>query len=1276
MQATSDLGPLKPRTLLTASLGTCWSHESKAPTAARSLAPLAASPRKGASIFLLALLLLGFSPSAPAAADALELLGWNTLEDRSQIPLVPSPERLVIERVRTPEARSTRGFFFNAIDGRIDSPGYLPGEDPDEWPDKPGYSGVRYERTKSLSVFLRPGEESFDYMFLRGDYDRGILLENVPDGIWEPDRSVIPPLWPNDGDQWLINNDSGDDHHRWLPESPISTPRLTFVFEDEEYFNRDGTISDLQLFRLGANVIPESYVETLDLGFDALDPSEPQLDAYMMSSYSGFASNRMLLAGYASSSSMSVEMAAGDFLHIATPVLPEGTAIGAVSLNLKLAVISDGVESGGVENLVHVVVTDVFNPQHEIVSLDVTVDEAGELRLLIDVPDQIVTGVPKTILSLVEEMFVVDDVRTEQRLWVSVVSEHAVTISALPNEAAVQLHLLDEATAQEEYIEHRFNIVRNSFQALSEPRPWNTKDVDIDDTSSVLAAPGSFRPELLLSLRDGLDDLLAVDDTDSRFLEYYDWLRPVEESREGRVLFDFTDCSVAALHCVPHDPTLPRWAELQIRAWQILREYVFWWYEERMISDGQLGSHPTDDGDFAGNVIDLAMFDGAVSRPLVRDALQRLADTVDEFELVDDDGFHRGVGNRRTDPLHFYEKGQNLQGYMPYLSYGDPVALERISATSDSLHRMTDTFDAGLDRSLHRHFVSDENPVKLDPEDIGDVHDAISSSPGYDSIGNILQMHSPMMLAWYRNDPDALQFLDEYVGGWVEHHTRADAFPSIVELGDFGSGIDDTVLDDGWEDRATRGGYGVGNILVSMAWMTGHEEWYEPFRLGFDDGDYAFDWNDSIPDAILRMDVSDWTETGGMATLYEGELDRHTAQFMAWKLAGPAGDKADLERSLRLALDELWRFPWMWTEAEQFTDRLFFPSTSLARAAMGGSSSRNDPYSTRALSFDGFDLSVASLVYVNEPDALRFTLVNVTDDAQTGLFRVWQLERGTYRLVIGPDWDDDGSPDSISRDEIVELERYSPTRIALPPRTPMAVELTQVESLEDSVGRPDLAVSLASAGGRCGEAGISCAVTVHNVGAAAAGPFQVRLLNENLNVLAVHAIAGLAAPSGFFASSEGVVFDSLPMDAIWVDVVSDEDLREITIRNNRVALSGMSFADPDGDLIPSEEDNCPKVSNIRQADRIVGGSGNACVVYCDLNADDRINRADRRLGARLISGEVALVDAHLDRGDVWPPKGGDGAYTAEDLSILNSYLADRDGPAAAHCGRLIPSRGR
>jgi hypothetical protein len=186
-------------------------------------------------------------------------------------------------------------------------------------------------------------------------------------------------------------------------------------------------------------------------------------------------------------------------------------------------------------------------------------------------------------------------------------------------------------------------------------------------------------------------------------------------------------------------------------------------------------------------------------------------------------------------------------------------------------------------------------------------------------------------------------------------------------------------------------------------------------------------------------------------------------------------------------------------------------------------------------------------------------------------------------------------------------------------------------------------------------------VKVHNVGSRAVGTSQIRILDENLNVLSSRSISALAAPTEFAANSLEEVFCSLPAEAVWISVVPDVELAEITRRNNRVALLGTPFADPDGDLVPSEEDNCPTVANPRQADRNDRGAGNACVVYCDLNADDVIDWKDRWLGRRLVAGDIAVTDAHLDRGDVWPVTEGDGVYTAGDLLVLERYLA---GPIA------------
>lgn len=444
--------------------------------------------------FAIALMLSPLQAAASSDSEHLVSFGWSFPEVRSQIPSIPSSGSLRIERVRTPEARSTRGLFLNAIDGRTDSLGYKPSKYGGEWPAREGYTGVRYERMASLNVFLRPDEESFDYMFLRGSLNSGRLLEAVPDGVWEPDRESGSPSWANDGAAWPVEVTEG--HFRWLPPAPIETPRLTFIFEDEEYCRSCGTIDDLQLYRLNDNVHSEVYVGTSSYELAVLDPSDVRLDPDMESRFAWYSviedddacvfypetpEAHVVLATSSSTLETPVDLDAGQFLHIATPGLPAETAIGGISLRLNLVGIPDGED-----NLVRVIVTDVFDTRSEIATFDVKVDDSGELRLEIDIPDQIVTGEARSVFYRGchdGELALVDGVPTcvdsscgrmgdpelyaneimEQRLWISLASERAVEVSGATGEADLQLHFREAAVAKEEYVEHRFNLVRNAF---------------------------------------------------------------------------------------------------------------------------------------------------------------------------------------------------------------------------------------------------------------------------------------------------------------------------------------------------------------------------------------------------------------------------------------------------------------------------------------------------------------------------------------------------------------------------------------------------------------------------------------------------------------------------------------------------------------------------------------------------------------------------------------------------------------------------------------------
>lgn len=992
-------------------------------------------------------------------------LGWAVPMDVPQLPATDTvPFR--IERVRVDEARAGPGFAWQSLDGRIDSRNYS--MNLTEWP-TPG-NGVSYQVADVTSLHVWPApERTFNLMVLRGGFV-GELRKEVT--VWET---------PWDGE--LVRAiQSHDEHFRWMPDPPVELTKLTFVFPDK----REGHIADLQLFRVGAEAQDKSYDTPIALELGAVDVVD--LDPFIAER---FGSDDQSTVELGSNADESVPLQPLEFVHLATPPLGPGQAIGAVTLNLELEGVSDG-------NLVRLVVHDPLNPRGEILNVDVAVRSSGWLRVTLDFVDQVFS-------------------RDDRRLWISLASRDGGSLKALSGLPAVELRPLGVSSAMAEYLPYRRTLLRSQFQVLSEPRPWAA----LHDEQELAAS--RYR-DLLIELRDALQDLhaLAPDDPISR--EYWEWIAMPEATEHD------VDMSV------PDLAGIPLWAELQHEAELGIRDMVLWWYGQRLVSTGELGSRINDDTDFSGHVVNLAMTDSVTSRPIIASALHDLTETVHETSM------DRGLSAREMDALHSYEEGSNLEGIMAWVEYGDPVVLERIMQTTRALLEVSAINDAG-----HRHFTSPRiGAAQLDSPPL----------PTIDTGNYFPFMQSPLTLFWYSGHSEAERLAREFMGAWLEHFAPAptsDGKPIYPAEIDFAT---DEVLVT--TERSMRGGYSMAHAYMAMYWLTGEEQWLYPFELGFDSGDIAFDWGRSFGDLLRRADVSPWRDKMLNAYANENYLELiDWSGYLAWLLSA---DPAHLEASLRKTLEQVRRYPWMYTEAEPYADRVFFPHETITRIALGGQSSRNQYFSTRAVSFEGFDLTQASLVYDNLADRLRFAVCNLGPDTVSGRARLWQLEHGRYAIRTGPDANGDGVLDSVASEREMELARFDSLPLEVAPGTVLLVEIDQLERLDDIRSRPDLALS--SREKDCDPGADRCTAVVHNVGSRATGSFRVAIVDAELDILQQRTVPSLASPDDLIPVTTVVEFDAVPPQASCLLVDPTNKIAEITEVNNVLALA----------------DDCPAVS--------------------------------------------------------------------------------------------------
>ena len=259
--------------------------------------------------------------------------------------------------------------------------------------------------------------------------------------------------------------------------------------------------------------------------------------------------------------------------------------------------------------------------------------------------------------------------------------------------------------------------------------------------------------------------------------------------------------------------------------------------------------------------------------------------------------------------------------------------------------------------------------------------------------------------------------------------------------------------------------------------------WFDVFQPG--------ELRDRLAAQVERRKIFDHnlqTDQGGL-----------TARVLAWQAGG---DLALVEEAQAALVQHMSQNMYLYTDAQQFDDRIWIPTLSTQRERLGGvAHSRNCIYPGHAVSWESTGGEVAFLVPAAGRDALRVIAFNTGAAARRVRGRVWQLDHGRYEVTVK---DDAGRALSTA---VVALKRYSPFEFEAPARKQVTVEFRQVAQLRPLSELSDLAIAqeeVREAGG--------LEMTVHNIGAAAAKPFTVTVRDASGKVLGEAAGPALASP--------------------------------------------------------------------------------------------------------------------------------------------------------------------
>ncbi len=684
------------------------------------------------------------------------------------------------------------------------------------------------------------------------------------------------------------------------------------------------------------------------------------------------------------------------------------------------------------------------------------------------------------------------------QIWITVRFDRAVTLQA----PLFVLHTIPREQAFPQALEHRKFLLRNFYAVMSEARPWNgfNNQGDVDKVTTSTSPDKAWVKEVL----ETLDQCRAIDKdgTDNTVRQYYEWiyrqvLRKKKQWPDFPTKFDTID-------------GVPEWAALVHQAWMQVRAVPKWWIENRMVDNGELGGQVNDDTDMFGNYASFPMFERDGIGGLCLKAGAKLAAYAEVNNLED------GLNKNTMDALHAYEEGVNHESYMFWWFYGDPVYFERCLNAARSVEKITFLTPSG-----HRHFKS--------LEEIGSSDLHLTRKMSVDGEFMHLFMHPVLEVAWYTHHPRVLKTLREWGDGWLDHYAKAPAgeFPKFIDP------ATDTVKT--YEKSPFPGCWGgEGSAYTFLADVTGDKKYVKPLT------DFAMaDKQNSIAPYLPELIA--------MGSFKNPAQEVPDAIAKNWTAAlYTSGDTAPFVAAIKKDIEELQRFPHMYTTVECFTDRVFlYPLINPAIAYTGGYATRNKINQTCAVSWEGLGTDFAALVTHRDNTSLKVLVCNISDAPLKGVARVWALDHGEYNVSFTEEG-------KAAAPQKLELARGDTVAIAMPKKGVWTLEITQTKVLEAIYDRADLALSPLDTKFENGKV----SSFVHNIGVKDVDEVVVALVDDKGKTVATKKLGKLAAPIDLVPKSVPFTFENVPADAKgWSVVVDPENtIAEIFKGNNRVTI--------------------------------------------------------------------------------------------------------------------------
>jgi len=1006
---------------------------------------------------------------------------------------------VVVKKIMPADCRLVRGFTHAPVDGRIDT--RYPTGSVGEWQGANGIPAVNYRvfnGNNGLHITL--AEDTFDALQIRGGWQGKIYTDY--DGLMPPAPDLAP----------LCTVRTQTDVFRQLFSPAIRSRRLSFFYVGED----TKPLADVTVLRVTPRTDADAAGDNVTFGAGGPTAPDGVIRRALGSRFEGATSVRLLVEGQ----NETVSLTDKRYLHFVTAPQDRSQGITAVAFDLDIARVEPG-------TMLTIRVQDVLDPRRECMGVDFELSGPGRYSFTLDTPDQVFLPARE---SWPRTPRLSGPIVPSPVLWVSMCSSPSLDVADL----ALTLERVPRAEAMREAGAWRKFLLRGLFSAMSEPRPWmNLKDIDpapgkapdelvLGDDDNAPEDQGMIRQQIneskaIARYRTSLVELLETaevarillpDDDIAR--QYHDWLYQNVDRRKPM-----------PPPVLPEVPGAPSWAVSIRQTWRALHGLAQWWLDNRLVANGELGGGINDDTDMFQVWQCLPMIESTPLGTRLKDVAARLADLAMEWKLED------GINKHTMDALHAYEEGVNQLALCAWWFYGDPVHFERAMLSARSVGKlMVETKDDRV------HFGAGNVGI----EQARHGYEKLGPSPGNANWAPVrLLLHPLYVVAWYNRNPAVLRQFGRWADTWAGYQ-KPNQWVGQVDIQTGKPLVVSTKLPTGTA-------VGPVNEWLALYQVTGDPKWCEPMKRTIDAGGY---WGVAVQYGRLPQMLVRWEEP--YQTLMQKRYTKAGSGYAGFFLSK---DRACLDSWLADSASWYGRFPYMFTSAEQKTDRvLTYKATTAIACYLGDAPNRNRWLNFNAVSYEGLrGEDYAALVWDAGPDRLRVAIYNFRDKPLRGLLRVWRLDHGRYLVCTGSDTNDDGAIDEVVDGQSLELQRYSAIALTLAPHQVTVVQVKQERPLDDILDRADLALSpldtrLAAAG--------PLEVKLHNIGAQPARDVRVIVQRHN-RTIADRTVPVIEAPLDLEPRIVVLQFkDARPGDVVVVD--PDNAIPEIAEHNNRLVL--------------------------------------------------------------------------------------------------------------------------